>query len=100
MSFQVVVTTMEGADRLPCSLVSTVRMDLSKKHLPVTNLNGLVTSLSSSSAILMIANERSDMLEDAYSYVLPVASTYNRRGASKAGRLEANRLGALGKPLL
>ena len=47
----------EEADRLPCTLVSTERRDLSKEHLPVTNLNGLVTSLSSSSAILMNADK-------------------------------------------
>ena len=74
MSSKVVVTNMEGADRLPCSLASTGRRHLSKEHLPVTNLNGLVTSLSSSSAILVIANKRSDMLEDACSYLLPGAS--------------------------
>ncbi len=49
----------ERANRLPVhTLVYITRRDLSEEHLPVTNLNGLVTSLSSSSAILMRGYER------------------------------------------
>ena len=48
----------KGADRLPCISVSTACRDLSKEHLPVTNLNGLVTSLSSSCAMLLSSFER------------------------------------------
>ena len=88
MSFQVVVTTMEGADRLPCSLVSRGRRYLSKEHSPVTNLNGLVTSLSSSSAILTIANEGSDILEDACSYLLPGTSILEEEVQTPGGSMQ------------
>ena len=88
MSSKVVVTDMEVADRLQCSSASTRRWHLSMEHLPVTNLNGLVTSLSSSSAILMIANKRSDMLEDACSYLLPGASIIKEEVKRPGWRLD------------
>ena len=76
------------------SSASTGRRHLSNEDLPVTNLNGLVTSLSSSSAILMIANKRSDMLEDACDYLLPGASVIKAAIQRPGGSMKSSRQAA------